>query len=65
MIIESTQSAGAMRDAREDALSRMLAARDRVHRWFSRKAMADVDPDAPEVIGVRGDSVPGGSRDVR
>ena len=40
-------------EVRDDAPRRMLAARDRVRRWFSPEAMADVDAEAPEVIGVR------------
>lgn len=53
MSAEMTQTAGVMSNANDAARGRMLAARDRVRRWFSPEAMVHFDPDAPEVVGAR------------
>lgn len=47
-----TRAARATTDAHDAAYERMLAVRPRVRRWFSPEAMASVDRDAPEVVGL-------------
>jgi len=39
-------------DVRDDARQRMLAARDRVRRYFSPEAMAETNPESAEVVGA-------------
>jgi hypothetical protein len=51
MSSNSVRAADATPDESDDVYRRMLAARGRIRRWFSPDAMADADPDAPEVIG--------------
>ena len=42
-----------IRKLESGAHQRMLAARDRVRRYFSPEAIAEPDPDEAEVIGQR------------
>jgi len=57
------QAADTTGNVHKGARQRMLAARDRVRRYFSREAIAGTDPDAAEVIGER-DIIAGGKADA-
>jgi hypothetical protein len=59
MATKPIQAAGATAEVYDAAYQRMLAARPDILRWFSPEAMADFDPDAPEVIGLRDDQITG------
>jgi hypothetical protein len=63
MATDPIQAAGVTNEALEAANQRMLAARPDILRRFA-EAMADFNPDAPEVIGLRDDQITGEARSV-